>query len=254
MNRVLNNARNISIPEDIQMKILKECEKYKLETGFSDDDIMYIGKNFFTDLIDIKKIVIYLLGTLNNDTIMLNCIIDLLYDDKEVVDFSIGSLLKYNQENRRNHLCLNCYMCEDCIRCNRCIFSKDCSDSSLCYGCINCKNCSDCHTCTQCTACKNCTGCDDCINCEECINYEECCYTKGYRTCLINGMTKCCDFKKCVNCKTNCNNCIECTNCNNCTDCIGCINCTDCDNCDHIINKVGSKNVNYIGFISLKSM
>lgn len=46
MNRVLNNARNISIPEDIQMKIFRECEKYKLETEFSDDDIMYIGKNF----------------------------------------------------------------------------------------------------------------------------------------------------------------------------------------------------------------
>lgn len=127
---------------------------------------------------------------MNNDTIVLNCMIDLLYDDKEIVDFSIGSLLKYNKENRRNHLCLNCYMCEDCIRCNRCIFSKDCSDSSLCYGCINCKNCSDCHTCTQCTTCKNCTGCD------ECINYEDCCYTKGYRLCLMNGMMKCCNCKK----------------------------------------------------------
>ena len=63
MEKVVNNIPNISIPEDVQKNILEECKKYKLETKFSDDDIMYIGKNFFTDLIDTKKIVIYLLGS-----------------------------------------------------------------------------------------------------------------------------------------------------------------------------------------------
>lgn len=251
MDRVLNNARNIFIPDDVQINILRECKKYKLETCYDDDDIMYIGKYFFIDLIDAKKIIIYLLGTLNNDIIVLNENIDLLYDDKDLEDFSIGSLLKYNQHNRNNYLCLNCYMCEGCTRCNRCLFTKDCSNSSLCYGCMDCKECSNCHTCTYCTTCKYCTGCNKCINCEECCDSEEC------NSCgMMNGMTMCLNCRRCVNCKTYCKNCIECTNCNNCTNCTccnnctdctsctGCIECTNCDNYDHMIYKSGSKNVN----------
>lgn len=262
----VNNIKNISIPEDVQKKILEECKKYKLETCYNDDDIMYIEKYFFTDLIDAKKIIIYLLGTLNNDTIMLNDNLDLFCDDTDIIDFSIGSLLKYNQHDRNNYLCLNCYNCEDCTRCNRCHLIRNCSNCSLCNSCQDCEECSNCHTCTQCTVCNNssfcydcihckncakcdkctrCSACNNCSCCNKCINCEGCCKSKECNSCGVrNGIKMCMNCRKCVNCKTDCKNCIECTNCNNCTNCIDCINCTDCKSCDHMIDEVGVDKLN----------
>lgn len=257
MEEVVNNIKNISIPEDVQNRILEECKKYKLKTCYNDNDIMYIGKNFFTDLIDTRNIVIYLLGRLENDTITLAGPIDLLYDEKDLDDFSIGSMLKYNQEGRRNYLCLNCYDCEGCTRCNRCFSLKCCNNCSLCYACIECNECSNCHICTRCDTCKYCTDCLRCLNCygEECDSCE-----------MMNGMKMCSGCIKCINCKKCCKTCIECDNCSSCTGCIGCINCTDCTNCTSCINctdinsydrgidKSGSKNVDSNGIIKKELM
>ena len=170
-----------NIPGDICKKILNECEKYQ----FSDRNklrnynifrkvfimVWYDHQYYYHNekLNAVKKIIIYLFGTLNEETntICLNEPIDAIIPE-EVNDYSLGSFRKYNHPGKNNNkFCINCINCENCIgcidctncrKCKKCRCVYECEECQWCEGCKNCEKCFKCTFCNDCELCRNCVG------------------------------------------------------------------------------------------------
>ncbi|MBR2022797.1 MAG: hypothetical protein IJ997_03810 [Mycoplasmataceae bacterium] len=189
------------ISEDICNKIIEECEKYKfhdvnnLSNYYIFENVIYIDDhNKYRRLITIKKIIMYLFGTLEGDTITLDESIDAIIPE-DIDDYSLGSFKKFNQPNKNNNIfCINCVDCKNCTGC---------------IDCIGCKRCKNCQLCKKCIACNKCEYCDKCKLCVECEA-----------------------SKYCYGCEwvTLCSNCLECNNCQHCNNCEYCDDCLGCDN------------------------
>lgn len=211
------------ISEDICNKIIEECEKYKFcdinNLGNYEafcKNIYYDDPNDYRRLICIKKIILYLFGTLNDDTITLEEDIDAIIPEG-IDDYSLGSFKKFNHPGKNNNKfcinCINCRNCTGCIDCTGCRKCKNCQSCKKCTNCIRCVDCDKCKSCCKCDSCKECELCEECEYCDNCESCNECMNVGDCFEC--EWLTMCSDCSHCYGCQ-------HCYNCEYCNDCLGC--------------------------------
>lgn len=202
------------IHSDICSKILEECEKYafwdynKLSNYEGFGWVIFVDDKGYSRLIAIKKIIMYLFGTLNDktNTISLDGPINAIIPE-EINDYSLGSFRKFNHPDKNNNnFCINCVNCKNCTGCIDCTGCRKCNNCHLCEKCFKCDKCDECKNCKKCFDCGACRKCELCNNCELCDDCYDCDFT-----------ILCDDCSMCYGCQ-------HCNNCELCNDCLGCDN------------------------------
>lgn len=80
----------------------------------------------------------------------------------------------FEEQNKTNTGCWNCYdcsWCENCYACDHCESCKSCDHSNhlnACSYCSWCEYCKSCTSCNYCSACKSCESCEYCKSCSAC--------------------------------------------------------------------------------------
>lgn len=199
------------ISGDICKGIIEKCEKYKFQdfNNLSNYEVFghvlyFDERTQITKLIKIKKIIMYLFGTLEGDTITLDGPIDAIIPE-EIDDYSLGSFKKFNHPGKNNNkFCINCVNCKNCTGC---------------LDCTGCRKCKNCQLCKKCTACSNCERCEKCKSCNECGTSKDCVDCEW--------LTLCSDCSNCYDCQ-------HCNSCEYCNDCLGCDNYQFEEEADHL--------------------
>ena len=87
-------------------------------------------------------------------------------EDKRENGVSEGFAAKhpdFEEQNKTNTGCWNCYDCKNCDSCNWC---HSCDHCHSCYHCDHCDSCDHCISCNWCHSCHFCDLCNSCNSCD----------------------------------------------------------------------------------------